>query len=291
MFFFIQHKNYSNVTSLSSFTPLSKDFKINLKDKSKILVEFIIEKNLTPVYAYENLHLDETKKQILRETKGLSGIYLILNKVTLKYYIGSASTGRFYSRFSNHLIYFRGSKFVKNAVHKYKLFNFAFLILELFPDIVNKENNKKLIDRENQYLKSLLPNYNILTEAGSSFGYRHTEIDKIKMKTNYSLERRLKIGNLNKGKSLSIETKEKIKQKALTRDRTKINLSEKSLLNMKKNSKPLILLNLDYTIFGAYNSITEAAKAINCSVKTISRALATEKKILKKRFIVKCNDK
>ena len=279
------------MAKFSNFTPLCKYLKINLNDKSKILVDFLIEKKLTPAYVYENLHLDETRKQILRETKGLSGIYLILNKVTLDYYIGSASTDKFYSRFSNHLIYFRGSKVVKNAVRKYKLSNFAFLILELFPETVNKENNKKLIDREDLYLKSLLPNYNILTEAGSSFGYKHTEIDRIKMKTNYSLERRLKKGNLNKGKSLSIETKEKMKQKALTRYKTKINLSENSLLNMKKNSKPLILFNLDFTVFGEYSCITEAAKAINCNVKTIRRALATEKKILKRRFIVKCTDK
>ena len=285
--FIVQKRNQSNVSNFLSFTPFCKYLKINLNDKSKILVDFIIEKKLTPVYVYENLHLDEIRKQILRETKGLSGIYLILNKVTLDYYIGSASTDRFYSRFSNHLIYFRGSKVVKNAIRKYKLSNFAFLILELFPEIVNKENNKKLIDREDLYLKSLLPNYNILTEAGSSFGYKHTEIDRIKMKTNYSLERRLKKGNLNKGKSLSIETKEKMKQKALTRYKTKINLSENSLLNMKKNSKPLILFNLDFTVFGEYSCITEAAKAINCNVKTIRRALATEKKILKRRFIVK----
>ena len=156
----------------------------NSKPTSLILSNFIKEKELTPVNYYENLQLDETRKQILIETKGISGIYLILNKVTLDYYIGSASTGRFFSRFSNHLIYFRGSKVVKNAVRKYKLSNFAFLILELFPEIVNKENNKKLIDREDLYLKSLLPNYKMLTEAGSSFGYRHTEIDRIKMKSN-----------------------------------------------------------------------------------------------------------
>ena len=187
----------------------------------------------------------------------------------------------------NRLIYIRGSKIVKLAVNKYKLSNFAFLILELFPEIVNKENNKKLLDLEDLYLKTLLPNYNILTEAGSSFGYKHTEIDRIKMKTNYSLERRVQIGNLNKGKNLSTETIEKIRQKALSRDRTKIKLSEQAILNMKKKSKAIILYNLDYTVFGKYNSLTEAAKAINCGVKTIYRALRTEKKILKRRFIVR----
>jgi group I intron endonuclease len=273
--FLIQKRNYS-------YSTYSK-----INDKSNILINFIKENKLTPIYFYEDLQLNETRKKILRETKDLSGIYLILNKITLDYYIGSASTGRFQARFSNHLIYFKGNKIVKYAVQKYKLNNFAFLILELFPEIINKENNKKLIDREDFYLKSLLPNYNILTEAGSSFGYKHTEIDRIKMKSNYSLERRLKIGNLNKGKNISIETKNKIREKALSRDRTKINLSEQSILNMKKKSKPIILFNLDFTVFGEYNSITDAAKTINCNVKTIRRALLTDKKLLKRRFIVK----
>lgn len=62
---------------------------------------------------------------------------------------------------------------------------------------------------EDFYLKSLLPNYNILTEAGSSFGYKHTELSRIKMKTNFSVERRNFIDNLNRGKILSDVTKEK----------------------------------------------------------------------------------
>jgi group I intron endonuclease len=232
------------------------------------------------IYFYENLQLNETRKNILKDTKGLSGIYLIFNKITLDFYIGSASTNRFYARFSNHLIYFKGSKILKNSVRKYKIENFAFLIIELFPEIVNKENNKDLIDREDFYLKTLLPNYNILTEAGSSFGYKHTELDRLKIKANYSLERRLRIGNLNKSKNLSNETIEIMRQKALKRKKRKF--SEEALFNMKKRSKPIILYNLNYTVFGKYFSITEAANSIGCSVKTIRRALETKKKILKR---------
>ena len=99
---------------------------------------------------------------------------MIFNKITKDYYIGSASTNRFYSRLSNRLIYYRGSKIVKLAVKKYNLKNFAFIILELFPDVVTQKNNKNLMDLEDKYLKLLLPNYNILTEAGSGFGYKHT---------------------------------------------------------------------------------------------------------------------
>jgi hypothetical protein len=73
-----------------------------------------------------------------------------------------------------------------------------------------------LLDLEDFYLKTFLPNYNILTEAGSSFGYKHTEMTRFKMKTEYSQERREKIGNFNRGKNLSKEIIEKIKFKALT---------------------------------------------------------------------------
>lgn len=33
--------------------------------------------------------------------------------------------------------------------------NFAFIVLELFPEIVNQENNKKLLNLEDFYIKSL----------------------------------------------------------------------------------------------------------------------------------------
>jgi group I intron endonuclease len=254
---------------------------VNNNNNSKILNDFIKEKNLKPIYCYEDLHLESTRKKIQTETKNLSGVYLILNKVTLDYYIGSAATNRFYTRFSNHLLNFHGSKIVKLAVRKYKLPQFAFLILELFPETVNKENNKKLLDLEDFYLKSLLPNYNILTEAGSSFGYKHTEIARIKMISNYSEERRERIGSLNKGKNLSDETKEKMREKALARvTRT---YTEQGILNMKKHYKPIMLYNKDYTVYGEYPSIVEAAKSIGCHLTTIRRALKTKKKLLKRR--------
>ena len=117
-------------------------------------LNYIIEElKLDPVYIFENLDSEIIRKEILNKTKGLSGIYMIVNKTTKDYYIGSASTNKFYSRFSNHLIYFRGSKIVKLAVKKYDLKNFAFMILELFPDLVTKENNKELLDLEDKYLK------------------------------------------------------------------------------------------------------------------------------------------
>ena len=177
------------------------------------------------------------------------------------------------------MLYLTGSKILKLAIRKFKLSNFAFLILELFPEKVNKQNNKKLLDLEDFYLKTLLPNYNILTEAGNNFGYKHTELDRIQIKTSYSLERRLRIENL------SPKTIEKKGHKALTNDSDLY--SELTYSNLKNKAKSIILYNLDLTVFGEYLSVTEAAKTINCSVKTIYRALRSEKKLLKRRFIVK----
>jgi len=252
------------------------------------------ELGLDPVYSFENLSLETTRKEILDKTKGLSGIYMIINKITKDYYIGSAATNRFYARFSNHLIYYRGSKIVKLSVKKYDLSNFAFIILELYPNIVTKENNKELLDLEDKYLKLLLPNYNILTEAGSSFGYKHTEVDRQKMKYLYSDTRREMIGSLNRGKKLSSETIEKIREKALNRppmsDETKKKciahtrpVAERPRSNERSVGARVVLYNLNGTVYGEYFTILDAAKSINCDEKTIRRALKTEKNLVKKQ--------
>lgn len=253
----------------------------NPKNKIK---DFLGSKNLNPVFIYDNLDLDSVRRNIAKETKGLSGIYMILNKETLSYYIGSASTGRFNSRFTNHLIYLNGSKIIKNSINKYGLHNFVFIVLELFPEEINQENNKKLLNLEDFYLKSLLPDYNILTEAGSSFGYKHTEVNRIKMKANYSEQRRRRIGDLNKGKSFSPETIEYMRQAALSRNST-----EQGILRagaMKKNSKSIIVKETNNIVYGQFNSIVETAEALNCSTKTIQRTLKSSSKLLKGRWIV-----
>jgi group I intron endonuclease len=239
------------------------------------LDQFLKDKNLSPLFIYHDLHLDKTRKIINNDLKNLAGIYMILNKVNGDFYIGSASTNRLYNRFVNHLIYYRGSKLLKNATNKYGLIKFSFIILEIYPEIINKENNKKLLDIEDFYLKSLLPNYNILTEAGSSFGYKHTEISRIKMKAVYSQKRR----------NLSLNTIENIRQESKSVNK-KYTYSKESILRMKKRSIPVVVSNKDGTIYGEYSSITEAASNLNCADKTIRRALKTDKKLLKRQFIV-----
>jgi len=269
-------RKYSTVSNYNNNNNINN----NISDRLKEIIE---ELDLSPIYSFENLNKEEIKNQIKNTTKELSGVYMIINKITKDYYIGSASTNKFHARFSNHLIYFIGSKIVKHAVKKYKLENFAFLILGIFPEVVNKENNKELIDMEDIFLKLYMPNYNILTEAGNSYGYKHTEIDRQKMKDIYSQEKRDKIDNLNKGKKLFLETIEKLRQIVLNRPSLKQEIREKR----KFNCRPITLYNKDGTTYGNYLSILEAAKAINCGEKTIRRVLKTEKKLIKNQWIVK----
>ena len=256
-----------------------------LQEYHKDVTDFLSGNNLKPVHIYESLNKKSTQNKVLNETRDIAGVYLILNKINLSCYVGSASTNKFNTRFRKHLFNFTGSKIVKAAVKKYGIDNFAFMILHVFPKVVTKENNKELLDLEDYYLKSLLPDYNIVTEAGNTFGYKHSEITRIKMVENYSSERRLKIGSLNKGKVMSEVHKANIKAAALTRKKPVY--SKESLANMAKNSKPIVLLNLDRTVYGEYLSITAGAKSLRCSVKTLWTAMNTPKKILKKRWIVK----
>ena len=284
----INTRFYSTANNNSSTTINNSNTEINISDR---LDSIIKELGLNPVYVLDNLGdgfvSEITRQEVLKHTRGLSGIYMILNKVTKDYYIGSASTNKFYSRFCRHLIFFLGSKVVKCAVKKYGLKNFAFIVLDLFPEIVTQENNKDLLDLEDKYLKLLLPNYNILTEAGSSFGYKHSEIDRQKMKDIYSDVRRKKVGDLNRGKKFSAlpagETLEIMREAALKR----LPMFQETRNKCITNTRPVILYNLNDTVFGKYSSIIEAANAINCGEKTIRRALKTEKKLVKKQWIVK----
>jgi len=53
------------------------------------------------------------------------------------------------------------------------------------------------------------------------------------------------------------------------------------------HTRPVVLYNLNRTVYGEYSTILDAAKAINCNEKTIRRALKTPKSLVKRQWIVK----
>jgi len=267
----------SNINKSHSNRIIQKRFySINCKDKDFYMLEkniglsIILSKlNIKYEAIYTNLHIKENKDIISKDLNNKQGIYMILNLVTENYYIGSASTNKFMSRFSRHLIYLSGSKIIKNSVLKYGLPNFAFIILEFYPKPINRENNKNLLQLEDKYLKTLLPNYNILTEAGNSFGYKHNEVIKKKMSENFSNERKEFIRNLNLNKKLSIETKKKLSEQALKR----LPMNYETKLKCITNEHPIYLYDDKDNFLYFCPNLKLGALLLHCSYKTIQRAL------------------
>ncbi len=175
------------------------------------LQSILYKHNIKPILLFEDLTNPDTKKIAYRSLKPFSGIYMVVNLVTGKYYVGSAVTGNLYMRFHNHLFSLNGNKRVANAVNKYGLSQFAFIVLEIVPQ-ENNTDSTLLLNREDYYLESLKPEYNISPVASNSIGWKHSEESLTKMRENYSEERRERVANINKGKTLSQKTRELIRK-------------------------------------------------------------------------------
>jgi group I intron endonuclease len=211
----------------------------------------------------------------------LAGVYYIVNLINEKSYVGSAITNKLHIRFHKHLFGLSGNKHLANAVKKYGINNFAYILLETIPYKIDIKNNKDILDLENKYIKLLMPKYNKTLQAGNTTGYNHTVETILKMKKNYSLrlrilrskrERKNKIGNLNKGKNLSIVTKSLMSKKALARDP----MSNKTRAFISANSAKAKFYNV--SDLNNLNNITlrtlvVVAKYCNCSIRTVTRAL------------------
>lgn len=129
------------------------------------------------------------------------GIYAIANVLNGDFYIGSAAN--LYQRKLEHVGKLQKNKHrnshLQNACNLYGANAFRFVIVE------HVEVAKDLIEREQYYIDTLNPKYNIRTVADSNLGMKHSE------------ETRRKIGETkkgrpapNRGKQHSEETRRKI---------------------------------------------------------------------------------
>lgn len=125
---------------------------------------------ITPVLTYSNTEID--KINILNQNKNKAGIYIWKNVITGKSYVGSAidlsKRLKFYFDTKGlKRVLSKESSFIYNAILKYGYINFSLDILEFCSkDIV--------LVREQYYIDTLNPEYNILKTAGSRFGSKHT---------------------------------------------------------------------------------------------------------------------
>nr|QWC53700.1 GIY-YIG endonuclease [Rhizoctonia solani] len=114
--------------------------------------------------------------EMSKQLRGRSGIYCWINILNGKYYIGSAVDlgNRFNDYFQDSYYKSRSNTLIVRSILKYGIGNFALVIL----DFVDKDD---LLSREDHFIQTLNPEYNILQNAGNSMGYNHTpeSIEKI----------------------------------------------------------------------------------------------------------------
>jgi group I intron endonuclease len=131
------------------------------------------------------------------------GIYAIVNLTNGRHYVGSAINIR--KRKAVHLCELRKGKHdnskLQRAFNKYGEAEFRFDVLELVADTT------LLIEREQFWMDSTRPFYNILRVAGSSLGRKATDETKAKIaakargrKCNFTAEHRANISRATKGK-------------------------------------------------------------------------------------------
>lgn len=166
--------------------------------------------------------------------KNKSGIYQIRNLTNNKIYVGSAVNFR--ERKNIHLYHLRlnkhHSQYLQRSYNQHGEENFTFEALEY---VENKEN---LIEREQHYIDILVPHYNICKVAGSNLGRRNSEEVKRKMSLNnhmrgktHSIEMREKMSRDRIGKKRSVESR-----KRMSEGRKGIVFTEEHKANMSKNN-------------------------------------------------------
>jgi len=121
----------------------------------KDIVFFIGFLNIIEIYLITKLEL-----------KGKCGVYGFLCRTTGKLYVGSSKNLSL--RFQDHIKGYRSNILLQNAINRYTLNDFVFILFEYCEP-------KDLISREQFYINSLSPEFNILQIAGSSLGYKHSE--------------------------------------------------------------------------------------------------------------------
>lgn len=208
-----------------------------------------------------------------------TGVYLIKNIKNNHYYVGSASKSFEYRwkehtrklKMGNHC-----NKYLQSAWKKYGQDSFEFIILEIV------ENKAEIIKREQYYINTLVPDYNLSPTAASMLGYRHTEESKLKMKKaklgkvpwnknkSWSSEMKEKLSKAHIGKTLSKEHKDNISKSVKNADLTNTIRATK-----ERQNKPVYCVELDIT----FNSMLEAAAYLKLNYDHMTVRINKNKKV------------
>ena len=125
---------------------------------------------------------------------------------------------------------------ILRALLKYGYSNFRLEILEYC-------DSDKCLEREQYYLDSINPEYNILKKAGSSLGYKHTEETILKMGLALKGEKHPMFGKLHSEESIAQMSRVKLGKNLSEETRIKLSEAfkgEKNPMYGKKHSEEII---------------------------------------------------
>ena len=215
-------------------------------------------------------------------------VYKITNLINNKIYIGSSKNynKRKYMHLHNLKLNKHHNKHLQSSFNKYGECNFNF-------NIVEECLKEDLIKKEQYYIDTLKPEYNICKIAGSIEGIKRSEETKRKISESnkgkvLSKEARIKISKSltgRKNKPHSLESKIKMSESRKGKcSLTKEQLYDRTLKSLDKTRKVIYQINDKDEILNTFISISEAARHFKCKPKRISAVVTGTRKHYKNLF-------
>lgn len=209
-------------------------------------------------------------------------IYKATNKVNGKSYIGQTIRD-FNRRKVEHLNQaknkHRSCAYFHSAILKYGADSFTWEV------IFESESIEELNAKEIEFIKKFntygSEGYNLCEGGSSNSGYKHSEetLQK-KRKFRHSEKTKEEARQRMLGTKVKEETKEKLRQINLGKKHSEKTKQKMSKSNKGKGTKKVICTETNEV----FNSITEAAEFIGCTVGSLSRAVKLGSKIKKLTF-------
>jgi len=229
---------------------------------------------ITPAVSYKNAKTN--KSLIFKDNKDKAFVYRWINKLNGKEYLGSTSSAkRRLNTYYDLKTLGEVNMPIYNAILKHGHENFIFEIIEYCL-------SEDTIKREQYYLDNFDFEYNVLANANSLAGYKHTAETLAKFKGRKNLlgfkhlaETLEMLREINTGKVHTEEAKEVMRNSWAQR---KLKYENLDLLNeiipsksKKKGGKIVVITNIATTAATEYLSISEAATVLNLTRVTLRK--------------------
>jgi len=263
---------------------------------------------ITPAVSYKNAKIN--KSLIFKDNKDKAFVYRWINKLNGKEYLGSTSSAkRRLNTYYDLKTLGEVNMPIYNAILKHGHENFIFEIIEycLSEDTIAQK-------REQYYLDNFDFEYNVLANANSLAGYKHTAETLAKFKGRQNLlgfkhlaETLEMLREINTGKVHTEEAKEVMRnswaQRKLKSDNLELDLLNEIIpsKSKKKGGKIVVITNIATTAATEYKSISEAATVLNLTRVTLRKYIKnkeifnmlkeSDSGLVKEKYLITLKDK